>query len=171
MTSRPPTSPGASTATSPSLMARDPAASPPHHLFPRATSPSGQRSSLNSARDALSPPLRAASASPPPRSPSLAPARFPVTGDELDAELVLEHCLSRDTRNSGDGRPPSRARSPMIAEEDEPSDGTTTATTVDMKDGAAAEEQREPDIYDRFSPHRKHIMIAIVSFSGFLGRE
>ncbi|BEJ01175.1 hypothetical protein CcaverHIS631_0510320 [Cutaneotrichosporon cavernicola] len=108
---------------------------------------------------------------PPPHSPSFAPVRFPETGVELDAEIELERTLSRTTSlNSHDGRPPSRARSPTIAEEDEPSDGTTTTTTTtDEKDVGAVEAQREPDIYDRFSPHRKHIMIAIVSFSGFLG--
>jgi hypothetical protein len=138
----------------------------------RATSPSGRRASF--ARDPLSPPSRAASASPPPRSPSLAPARFPATGDELDAELELERTLSRATsRNSFDGRPPSRARSPTIAEEDEPSasDATTTTATSEGKDAAAVEAQREPDIYDRFSPKQKSMMVAIVSFSGFLGRE
>ncbi|CAK9786620.1 MFS general substrate transporter [Cutaneotrichosporon oleaginosum] len=172
MNPRPSTSPGPSTATSPSLVARDPPA-PPDLLSPpqRATSPTGRRSmhSGHPHSHPLSPPSRTASTSPPPRSPSLAPARFPATGDELDAEIELERTLSHaETRNSRDGRPPSRARSPTIAEEDEPSDGTTTATS-EAKDGSAAEAQREPDIYDRFSPHRKHIMIAIVSFSGFLG--
>ncbi|GMK54479.1 hypothetical protein CspeluHIS016_0110650 [Cutaneotrichosporon spelunceum] len=165
MTSAAPTSPRASSSTSPSLVTGEPAKPPSHNLSPplRVASPTGQRPTLQRAFSRLS--QRSGAASPP---PSFAPVRFPETGVELDAEIELERTLSRAASpNNHDGRPPSRGRSPTIEEEDEPSD--TTTTTTEEKDGGAAEEQREPDVYDRFSPHRKHIMIAIVSFSGFLG--
>lgn len=33
------------------------------------------------------------------------------------------------------------------------------------------EGQRAPDIYDRFSPKRKRLIVAIVSYAAFIGRE
>lgn len=33
------------------------------------------------------------------------------------------------------------------------------------------EAQREPDIYDRFPPRKKKLIVAIVAYSAFLGRE
>lgn len=42
---------------------------------------------------------------------------------------------------------------------------------VKVADPADVEAARPRDIYDRFSPARKHWIVAIVSFTAFIGRE
>jgi hypothetical protein len=59
-------------------------------------------------------------------------------------------------------RPPSRNTSPT---------SDTPATVTAVSDEADPEAQREPDIYDRFSPARKRMIVAIVSYAAFIGRE
>lgn len=39
------------------------------------------------------------------------------------------------------------------------------------KEGGDAEAQRAPDIYDRFPPRKKKLIVAIVAYSAFLGRK
>ena len=108
----------------------------------------------------VDPPAHVAAGAPPP------PPSSSSTSSHLTSDInTLSLPPSRDTGS------PASTPAPCLST-------TTAATDTDTVKGSAEpgsspdpEAQREPDIYDRFSPSRKKLIVCIVSYAAFLGRE
>lgn len=123
------------------------------------------------------------------RSPTLAPAVLPQPSEEIDAEMasVMRSTSQRTTKHTQLQTITSRSGAPSPHPLPATGDGTQksqipntasemSGSTVGDGDGekgmdVEAQSVREPDIYDRFPPKKKHAIVAIVSFAAFIGRE
>lgn len=131
------------------------------------------------------------------RSPTLAPAVLPQPSEEIDEEMATEmgtssRSISRapvppsTTPRHGARSPPPQTERPQVIDQEQtvlPNAASEMGSTVGDGDGDGdfnndektadieAQQEREPDIYDRFTPEKKNMIVAIVSFAAFIGRK
>lgn len=86
------------------------------------------------------------------------------------ADEKMKRSMSRDSSrdSDGDGDEAGEPELPSATPTPPPNNGEKTPQAVGVRD---PESQRTPDIYDRFPPRKKKLIVSIVAYSAFLGRE
>lgn len=109
----------------------------------------------------------------PPQRPSAPPSEAVSSGSdqtmaEVDtADMKAKRSLTPEVNRQGSPSPPPSITPSPTRETDE--------KQLDNEENGAsagdAEAQKTTDIYDRFPPRKKKLIVAIVAYSAFLGRE